>query len=565
MRVNKSVSTERQMNKATPRDLLVMAIILSLAAFLRIYRLDTVPNGLLTDEAMRGYDAYSILHSGADSFGNSFPVFLRGYDDYTPGLYVYLTVPFIAILNLSAMSTRLAAAWIGVFTIALSYQVIRRPLGQTAALTGAFLLAISPWHIFLSRTGTEWNLLALGTTLTIVLAYRGLRHPRSLIAAGIAGGILLYGYAPIKAFLPILLVGYVALYWRQLYRQTRTAFIALLLFIIIAAPIYAFSFTSEGMNRLRIVYEGQNAPVSDTLPALIGNYFAYFSPRFLFEPNYRASDFQPPAATERLQSVGLHYWFEWPLILLGLVRLWHVQRKSAWFLLYWLIVAPVGINLHQDSPWSSLWLTSLPTLHALAGAGFAWLLVPMHQSSAQLTAQPRRIVRYATMSLLLALSLGNVGLMVHDLFYRFPVYGAPAWGYGRGPVITDMKAVKHQYDDVNYAAEDLPSVMYLLFYTRYDPAQRHLDLAKNPQQTWQNVSGYSVGRVERYIQQPGCHLVVTTVAGAEAIRLHVPQLVTLSRVDFPDGQPAFGLYAFATPSMVIERGEICGGPHSPAE
>jgi hypothetical protein len=37
-----------------------MTAILLLAAYLRIYQLDTIPNGLIPDEAMRGYDAYSI-------------------------------------------------------------------------------------------------------------------------------------------------------------------------------------------------------------------------------------------------------------------------------------------------------------------------------------------------------------------------------------------------------------------------------------------------------------------------------------------------------------------------
>lgn len=154
-----------QVNRSTSRNVWLMTTILILAAFLRLYRLEQVPNGLLADEAMRGYDAYSILRTGADSFGEPFPIFPRGFDDYTPGLYVYLTVPFVALLDLSALSTRLAAAMIGIVTVTTAYQIMRRALGQTAAFVGALLLAVSPWHIFASRTGTEWDLLALGINL----------------------------------------------------------------------------------------------------------------------------------------------------------------------------------------------------------------------------------------------------------------------------------------------------------------------------------------------------------------------------------------------------------------
>lgn len=186
---------------------ILMGAILLLAVYLRIYRLDTIPNGLQSNKAMRGYDAYAILKTGADSFGN-FPLFLRGFDDYTPALYSFMCIPFIYAFGLSAFSTRLAAALSGVIVVALTYPIARRPFGQTAALTAAFLVAISPWHILPSRTGTEWILLSLGPLLTINLAYRGLKRPYALVGAGAVAGISLYGYAPTKMFLPILITGF---------------------------------------------------------------------------------------------------------------------------------------------------------------------------------------------------------------------------------------------------------------------------------------------------------------------------------------------------------------------
>jgi 4-amino-4-deoxy-L-arabinose transferase-like glycosyltransferase len=552
------------MRKSTPLELLTITVILLLAAFLRIYQLDTIPNGLTVDEAMRGYDAYSILRTGKDSFGNV-SIFLRGFEDYTPALYTYLTIPFVAIFNLSAYSTRLAAALVGVLVVALSYQVIRRPFGQTAALIGAFLLAISPWHIISSRTGAEWNLLSLAPVLTIALAYRGLTRPRYLIAAGIVAGITLYGYAPTKAFLPVLITGFVFFYWRELRRQKRAALIALIAFILIATPLYIFSFSPRGMNRFNHVYEGTDDSLSTIAPQLIKNYFSYFSPKFFLLKDYGA-EIKPPMPLAHLRSVGLFSWFEFFLIILGLVKIFFLRRKSAWFMLYWLLAAPIGINLHGNSPWPTLWLTVIPVPQALAGAGFAWLLSLAKYPRVKPGPRPWKLPPWLVRSTAIVLLLGfTLGILTHfktvysDLFYEFPVYGAKAWFSGPGPAITTMATLKDQYDEVDLIANSLESSIYILFYTRHDPAQRHAELAADPEDIWQNIDNYNLGEIEDYLHLPGCHLILTTVANGEAIRTQTPHLITLRQFELSDGQPTFGLYAFPSPSpTVVEQGTVFG-------
>jgi hypothetical protein len=575
-----------------------MTAILLLAAYLRIDRLDTIPNGLIPDEAMRGYDAYAILRTGADSFGARLPLFLRSFGDYTPALYSVLSLPFIAIFGLSAFSTRLAAAFIGITAVACSYQLIRRPFGRTAALAGAFLLAISPWHILPSRTGTEWNLLALGPVLAIILAYRGLRRPPYLIAAGIAGGVSLYGYAPIKIFLPLLLAGFIGIYRRELSHHGRTALAALLAFCVIATPIYIFSFTPAGLNRFNQVYAGSQTSLLETIPQLIWNYLACFSPNFLILTHYTRP--KPPLPHAHLQSVGLLSWFEFFLLLLGLVQVLTLRRKSAWFLLYWLLVAPVGINLHTNSPWPILALTMLPIPYALGGAGLAWLLALVTRSQRRVDGPfkaipglaesplsippkggevgrfsplwgelegghkliPEWLVRAGAAVLLGIVSLGlltHFRTMQHDLFYDFPVYGAKAWGANTGDAIAAVEALKGQYDEIDLLSQDLASSIYLLFYTRYDPAIRQAELAKNPEQTWQTIGDYNLGRVEDYLARPGCHLILTTIDNGNAIKNQAPQLISLRRFDLPGGEPNLGLYAFPSPlPRIIEQGVVFG-------
>lgn len=51
-------------------------IILLIGAVARIYRLASAPGGINQDEAFGAREAWSLLHSGIDSFGYSWPVYL---------------------------------------------------------------------------------------------------------------------------------------------------------------------------------------------------------------------------------------------------------------------------------------------------------------------------------------------------------------------------------------------------------------------------------------------------------------------------------------------------------
>jgi 4-amino-4-deoxy-L-arabinose transferase-like glycosyltransferase len=70
----------------------VSAILLVIiAAFLRLYRLDHYPLPMHQDELSNAYDAYSIVETGADRNGVHFPIVLRaqGAVDYRPAMYAW--------------------------------------------------------------------------------------------------------------------------------------------------------------------------------------------------------------------------------------------------------------------------------------------------------------------------------------------------------------------------------------------------------------------------------------------------------------------------------------------
>ena len=131
---------------------ILLIVILLLSLFLRFYKVNTNPPSLDWDEASIGYNAYSILKTGADEYGNKFPLSIRSFDDYKPPLYVYLDVPSIAVFGLNEIGTRFPAALIGFLSVLIIYFLVKEIFDdweedrkEKLALIAAFFLGVSPW------------------------------------------------------------------------------------------------------------------------------------------------------------------------------------------------------------------------------------------------------------------------------------------------------------------------------------------------------------------------------------------------------------------------------------
>src|SRR5689334_16268177 len=105
-----------------PSVIFITFVIFFLAFFARFYQLTQFPPGLTIDEVAIGYNAYSILKTGKDEWGNFLPLSFRSVGDYKAPILIYLTVPFIALFGETEFAVRLPVAissLISVFVIAL--------------------------------------------------------------------------------------------------------------------------------------------------------------------------------------------------------------------------------------------------------------------------------------------------------------------------------------------------------------------------------------------------------------------------------------------------------------
>src|SRR3990167_6730277 len=183
---------------------LVLILILLLASFLRLYQIDQVPPALSWDEASIGYDAYSILKTGKDQCGEIFPLAFKSFGEYKYPFHIYASAVSIYFFGLNEFAVRFPSALFGVINIFLLYLLTWKLFkNQFIALTAAFLLTISPWHIQFSRVIWETNfaLCFFLAGLNFFLASRQAKKAYFLIVTFILFGMATFTYNGAKVFI----------------------------------------------------------------------------------------------------------------------------------------------------------------------------------------------------------------------------------------------------------------------------------------------------------------------------------------------------------------------------
>ncbi len=115
---------------------IILVAIIGLAVLLRIYRLDSLPPGLHSDEAANGLDVFRILeHHAIQPFFNT--------NGGRESLFFYLQACFVALFGNTTLSLRLAPAVIGVLAVGAVYLWASQWFSKRVGLVAAFLMAVT--------------------------------------------------------------------------------------------------------------------------------------------------------------------------------------------------------------------------------------------------------------------------------------------------------------------------------------------------------------------------------------------------------------------------------------
>lgn len=235
---------------------LALLFIVLMAAFVRIWWLDSAPKGGLIDELHFGYLAYSIIETGKDEHGVSWPLLFKGFGDNKLPLGVYTLVPFVKLFGLSNDVVRYPSVLAGLIVVIASYALVRSlGLPKRLGLIAALISAVSPWPFFLSRFGFESNLgLALFMVGLAAFFYAIRRFSLGMILVGVATwGLTWYAYISYRPDTMVLLPLIVAIIYLQNRVKWRQLAVAIAFFMVLIAPNFLSSTRGANTSRLEQV------------------------------------------------------------------------------------------------------------------------------------------------------------------------------------------------------------------------------------------------------------------------------------------------------------------------
>jgi 4-amino-4-deoxy-L-arabinose transferase-like glycosyltransferase len=379
-----------------------LAGVILLAAVLGFFRISRVPPALSWDEAAIGWNAKTIWEMHVDEFGTRWPISFRSFADYKAPLYIYLTAPVVGVWGSSEISVRLVSVIAGIMSIVLIYLIGLEMGNGKLGFTAALLLAISPWHLLLSRPGFEASL-----ALTLILAgiwlfKLALIKPPRLILAALSFAASMYSYQSPKIFVPAFVFGLLIIYRRTLQSARKWLIIAGIIAGIIVYPLVKDGL-GDGGQRFKMTSIFYQPEVN--LPAvMVKNYFSHWSPRWLFLSGGDTGRSQMSRSGMLLAATA-------PFLVIGLLSLWR-RRKETWAqgLFWWLLTAPIPAMIGFEAPHAIRSYQLLPALILVTALGVS------------------QVKKYR-LWLWLAVLVNAVWLF-YLYFTVYPVEAAPEWQYG---------------------------------------------------------------------------------------------------------------------------------------
>ncbi len=466
---------------------LLSLIVLFIALFLRTWQLNSYPVSLSIDEVGIGYNAYSILKTGKDEWGQSFPLAFKSVGDYKPPVDMYLTVPFIAVLGLNEWAVRLPVAIIGALTCLVFIFLLKElKISGIGSLMGGLWLAILPWHIHFSRGSFE----AVTALFFMVLgAWMFLRSRQKFypyfIFSIICFSLSVWSYHSERFFVPLLVI-FLVFYFREkiisgIKKDIRLSTLALIIFLLFAVPFIDLTIFTDAIKTRALStsilreqsliitlhnhgYKNWQDLVFNNDIYLIfrhwaGKYINYFDLRFWF---WKGLQFTPPGYPD----LGLMYLIDIPVFLSGIYAL--TKSKNSFLkalTLFFLFVGPLPASFTMNEQHPLRALTWIPFFGMVMAVGFEWIAAQKFHF---------KKTAVAVYGILLVFSL----LYFHDIyFYQFPKFYSEYWQYGYKEMSLYACENRNNYKEIAIAetfGTDGPlntgtPYLYYLFYCKYDP------------------------------------------------------------------------------------------------
>ena len=370
------------LRKIITKPTIILLILVAIGACLRFYKLSQFPIQLNHDEVTQLYDAISIANTGKDIYGNKLPFIFPSVNDFKPPFYTYATVIAYKFFGWKEVAVRIPGALFGTLLIAGVYLFVDSLFKKkNVALFAAALTAISPFEIYYSRksfenqTGVFLMLLAF----TLLVVYLKKKQIKYFYGGAVLLGAASYVYFAQAVIIPILLVVFLAFFWKK-FKPLKLK--PIILFLLVALPLYFLIFTNPDVrNRSSNVFILRDPRLGELLATKKNTFskaftvVSYSAARYLkqFGPKYLF--FEGLNMTEGKRDAGPLFAVLIPFLILGIYVLFKDKKgkEEKLFVAAWILIGfvPSGLTFEDYSPHRAI--MGFTMLNVIAAFGLGWL------------------------------------------------------------------------------------------------------------------------------------------------------------------------------------------------
>lgn len=542
------------------KGIILFFIVLLFSSVLRFWRLNSIPPALYTDEIDQGYNAYSVLESGRDEHGSLFPLSFRSFGDWKPPLQTYLMVPFVYILGPGEWAVRLPSAILGVFSIVLAFQIAKLIfLNNRIALISAFILSVSPWHLFQSRTAM---LVMVALLFFQIGVYGFLKYMHAarfkFLLTGVAGfSLAVYSYYGLRLIAPLTVLALMVWQWRIVKDRWKSFLCAGIAGVLFMSPLVISGikekdvlfgrartvsiFYDRGVELKKWELETQdykNTPYIFTRifhnkvilygRDIMRRYLSHADFNYLFLQGDGVLPFHVPGE-------GILNFSDVILLPLGLYAVVTKKIKNKKILWIWLLLSILPAALTYLTPASNRTFNAVVPLSYFSASGIFLLAKKGNGRSKAVLISVFLICLYSFSHFL------NTYFLVVSKNY------ADIWGYGWKEVMEYVSKVKDRYNTVYVSGKNGMPYIYYAFYNRIDPETMSRKTVRSyvaneygfePVDSFENIYYFRKERTFKDIRENHEPNILVVVPYDEDDLKGKP----VKKIDFPDGKPAFNIY-----------------------
>lgn len=464
------------------KEIVILFLIFLLALFLRIYKLGSIPQTFHEDEVLSGYVGRYIIQNGFDLYGNKWPLwYFNKFGDYYIIGPIYLSGLSTYLFGINEFATRFPHAFFGALAvIPMFYFVLEIFKNKKIALLSSLFLAITPWHVVLSRSTTEG---IIGSTLFLTSLFFLLKSVRNkniiyFIIAFFTSLSTYWVYHPFRIYVPLTFLIFLVIFFKEVKKNNKyflSIFISIVFFFILTFYISQtewgkgrflqtsiFSPLSGVIIRLNEILNDEkdkiflakifhNKAVGYTREFL-KQYLTYFSPLYLTN-GWEKLRYHVP-------EQGLIYFSFLFLIIFSLNFISKEKmRRELIFFLFVLFISPLPASLtviESPNPHRSLFMV-IP-LVVFISFGFFKLSILFNKNN----------IIFRTIFILLI--VGEFIFFLHQYFTHSDLYASLVRNNGQKEISLYVIKNLNNYDRIYLPAEAAMSWYYLFYKKDFNPA-----------------------------------------------------------------------------------------------